>query len=126
MVDAFFVKTKRSRYRAQLSSAKNRYKAIDRLAHCSDLNASAMTKIAESEQNPAAIEHLLVAAGAPSSCHVISENSRIDGDTMNLTDALNEVVGSGYGTLISCIPGVLGYYEGEEKHARFILQNGSI
>ena len=41
---------------------------------------------------------------------------------MDLRDALGATVTFGMGTLISCIPGELAYYEGESLHARYILQ----
>jgi hypothetical protein len=44
---------------------------------------------------------------------------------MALKDALIAVVGQGLGTLLSCVPGKLGYFEGEEKDARFILEKPS-
>jgi len=40
---------------------------------------------------------------------------------MGLLDALKSVVGYGMGTVISCIPGRLGYFEGEFRE-RYILQ----
>jgi hypothetical protein len=41
---------------------------------------------------------------------------------MFLHQALQETIGQGYGTLISCIPGKLAYFEGEEVNHRFILK----
>jgi len=40
---------------------------------------------------------------------------------MDLLAALKEIVGRGWGTVISCLPGQLGYFEGELKE-RYILQ----
>ncbi len=40
---------------------------------------------------------------------------------MDLGVALSETVGYGMGTVISCIPGQLGYFEGESRE-RYILQ----
>lgn len=48
----------------------------------------------------------------------MSENATLDGREVSLTEALRETVGSGMGTLLSCIPGRLGYYEGEEPNER--------
>ena len=41
---------------------------------------------------------------------------------MPLHDALNDVVGSSDGTFVSCIPGKLAYFEGEEPNERYILE----
>jgi hypothetical protein len=43
-----------------------------------------------------------------------------------LHDALLAIVGRGSGALVSCIPGRLGYYEGEERAARVILRRDAI
>jgi hypothetical protein len=41
---------------------------------------------------------------------------------MPLYDALEIAIGRGQGTFISCITGVLGYFEGEEADERYICQ----
>jgi hypothetical protein len=41
---------------------------------------------------------------------------------MALAEALEAVVGGGFGTLISCIPGRLGYFEGELPRDRKLLE----
>jgi hypothetical protein len=58
--------------------------------------------------------------GAPETCHVISEGE-LDGKEMDLASALKEAVGNGVGAVISCVPGRLGYFEGEVRE-RYILQ----
>jgi hypothetical protein len=59
---------------------------------------------------------------APSNCYVVSENPNIDTATMPLPDALARIGGSGMGTLVSCLPGQLGYFEGEESGERYVLE----
>jgi len=46
---------------------------------------------------------------------VVSEDSRIDSKQMPLLTALEQVVGYGMGTLISCIRGRLAYFENEDQ-----------
>ncbi|MFY9729867.1 MAG: hypothetical protein WAK24_04620, partial [Candidatus Acidiferrales bacterium] len=55
----------------------------------------------------------------PENCWAISESPEMDGQLIPLLDALDEIVGRGIGTFLSCIPGVLGYFEDESN--RFIL-----
>lgn len=55
--------------------------------------------------------------GAPETCHVIGER---DGEDMNLLTTLEQLVGYGTGTVLSCIPGKLAYFEGEIRE-RFLL-----
>jgi hypothetical protein len=38
-----------------------------------------------------------------------------------LADALSRVIGAGYGTFLSCVPGKLGYYEAETPGERYFL-----
>lgn len=54
-------------------------------------------------------------------CIAISADRELDGREPSLADALPEVVGSNGGTVLSCLPGVLAYYEGEEPGDRRIL-----
>jgi len=56
--------------------------------------------------------------GAPAMCHFIGGEH--DGDDVDLLTALKTVVGYGQGTVLSCIPGQLAYFEGEVKE-RFLL-----
>jgi hypothetical protein len=58
----------------------------------------------------------------PVPARVIS--TRISDDDSELLSALEQVVGCGHGAVISCIPGRLGYFEGEWKE-RFILENAT-
>jgi hypothetical protein len=58
--------------------------------------------------------------GAGSKCRVTSENLDLDGREMDLDAALKETIGYGMGTIISCIPGRLAYFEDED--VRYILQ----
>ena len=64
---------------------------------------------------------VFVNAGAPDDCHVISENPELDGKRLPLDAALQQIVGFGYGTLVSCIPGRLAFFEGEGPSDRCIL-----
>jgi hypothetical protein len=40
---------------------------------------------------------------------------------MELEKALAEIIGQGMGTFISCIPGKLGYFEGEDPGERYLV-----
>lgn len=58
---------------------------------------------------------ILAAMGSPPICHAISEDPSLDGRDLPLREALEEVVGSGMGTILSCIPGRLGFIETEDE-----------
>jgi hypothetical protein len=76
--------------------------------------------IASNQQNPSALAKLLKAKGAGPKCYVMCENSKLDGQEVDLESALKETVGCQMSTLISCLPGRLGYFEDED--GRCILE----
>jgi hypothetical protein len=52
--------------------------------------------------------------GGPEICYAVSEDDELDGKEIDLTHALETVIGPGTGTLLSCIPGKLAYFEDED------------
>lgn len=119
-VKSFVVKGRQERWH-DLLNPKKRSKITSQLAHCKHLDPRYMVKIEGARSHPPEIEKWLKSKGAPSGCYVISENSRIDGEFMSLTLALKATVGYGMGTVLSCIPGKLAYFEDEEIKSRFLL-----
>jgi len=69
------------------------------------------------------LNFLLRSLGAPSDCYLISAHTDIDGKTLPLTEALDDVVGNRVGTVVCCIPDKLAYWEGEGLRARCLLKN---
>lgn len=126
LIQSFFIFEKRSRYLSLISSTKGRVKFRKSLAHFKDIDLKYLISIPGQLQNNKDIEGLLQNKGAPAMCHVISENSKIDGGTLQLTEALNSVVGMGFSTFLSCIPGELVYYESGEVSSRFLCQRSAL
>lgn len=52
---------------------------------------------------------------------VISEMLAMDGKEMRLEAAMHEVWGQGIGSVLSCIPGKLAFFEDEEMHSQRLL-----
>lgn len=100
----------------------NRAKFRVYFAHDLEFREDYIIPIPAAEQTPERIVALLKNLGAPAECLIISENPDIDGSSLLLQEALYSVVGSQFGTVLSCIPGTLAYYEGEEAGDRFILR----
>jgi hypothetical protein len=121
-IESFVQHTRRERALLCLANRKKRRKFVDEFAHHGTyiLAPECLRSIRPSQQNPDSIFAILRSLGAPDTCHLISEGS-FDGEEMELLSALNEVVGRGMGTVISCLPGQLGYFEGELRE-RYILQ----
>jgi hypothetical protein len=121
LVRAFLISAKQQRWLDLLAKPKRRLDVLKALAHFSDLDPRYSLSIPAAKQSTTGILELLRAHRAPVDCHLLSENTEFDQRTMPLADALNTVVGMGFGTLIPCVPGRLGYYEGEEPGDRRIL-----
>lgn len=121
LLNAFVRPERRARYLGLLASAKGRAKLRAQLAHFRDLDPRYATPVSGG-QTAAAIAQLLAGKGAPAVCYVLSEDADLDGREMPLADALAAVVGRGMGTFLSCVPGWLAYFEGEEPGERFVLE----
>jgi hypothetical protein len=121
MVGAFLAAGARRRARELLWS-KGRKKWTAKLGHFADLDPQVLVSIPPESQSSSKVEELLRQNGAPDLCWLVSERSDWDGRQMALADALEAILGAGFGTVISCIPGRLGYFEGEMPRDRYILQ----
>jgi len=119
-VKAFIIPVRQERYLEFLKSQKNRTKFIAQLAHFKHLNPVFMVGIPGNQQNPSSLQRLLAGKGAGTKCWVISENSELDGQEIDLQTALEKTIGYQMGTFISCIPGKLAYFEDED--GRYILE----
>lgn len=118
----FFIPTKRERYAEMIGHPKKRLKFLRELAHFKSLDPRYLIPMPPKKLFPDQIAAILTTKGAPQSCWITSENSDLDGREMPLLEALNEVVGRQMGTLLTCIPGRLAYFEGEEMGCRWILE----
>jgi hypothetical protein len=126
LISTFVNPIKRKHLIEILANPKRRHRATSTLAHFSDLDPSAVVRLDSTANTPSAIESALRSRGAGETCHVISENRAIDGKHLPLKVALEKVVGQGMGTLLSCVAGELGYYEGEAPSDRCILARRAI
>ena len=122
-VESFVKRDRRERILLCLANRKKRRKFVHELAHHGTyiLAPECLRSIKPSQQHPDSIYAILRGLGAPDTCHLISEDGNFDGREMELLAALKQVVGGGMGTVISCLPGRLGYFEGELRE-RYILQ----
>lgn len=123
IVRAFIVAARREKYLEALPNPKRRSRVLDRLNHhIDDIDSKYRISVSPEHHTSSAIEKLLRSRGASSLCYVMSSSTRLDGREMSLADALKDVVGYQMGTLISCIPGQLAFYESEELKTRYILE----
>jgi hypothetical protein len=120
LVRAFIPSHRQERFLEIIAKPKKRAEFIAQLYHFDDLNPKFMVAIPPNQQNPSSLVKLLKTKGAGSMCYVMSTNSKLDGQEVDLETALEETVGSQEGTLISCVAGKLGYFEDED--GRCILE----
>ncbi len=121
LIQAFVNPSKRQRWLQLAGHPERRPKLRAQLAHLRDLDERFASRFGDGEQTLEAIRTTLLARGAPKACHLLSESAELDGRSLRLDEALQLVVGAGYGTLVSCVPGRLAYYEGEEPQERYLL-----
>jgi hypothetical protein len=126
VIRAFIRPERAPRYLALLAKRGGREKLRAQLAHLPDLALEYAHPIPGGEANPGAIGRLLMAQGAPWTCYCLSEGTDLDGKVLPLANALEQVVGRGIGTLLSCVPGQLAYFEGEDPGRRFILSRAAV
>ncbi len=121
LVNAFVVRRKRRRYVGFLSSPKRREKFLRQLYHFRDFDPAYETCLSGAGNPSDGILAELRRRGAGEACYAISVRDELDGATIPLAEALDEVFGCLEGTILSCVPGKLAYYEGEAPHNRYIL-----
>ena len=116
LVKAFIPAHRQERFLEIIAKPKKRAKLLTELSHFKALNPQFMVAIPSNQQSPLALAKILRAKGAGDTCYVMSENPQLDGREVDLEAAL----GRQMGTLISCVPGRLGYFEDED--GRCILE----
>src|ERR1700722_8363888 len=117
---AFIIPNKKLRYVELVDTKRGREKILRSLDHFSDLDTRVCHKINPSEPSLPSIYKRLRDLGAPSACYVVSSNADLDGQELDLSQALKEVIGHGMGAFVSCLPGRLAYFESEERNGRYI------
>lgn len=127
IVKSFFNKRIQQRVLFELFSPKKRHDALSRLCHnyMETLRNEFLIEIPKPNSDPEEIAQLLEKYGATKSCYSISWSDSIDGKDLPLSTALNEAVGYGMPSIVSCIPGELSYFEAEQSYGpppRFILK----
>lgn len=120
LIAAFVKRSKRDRYREILSNPRLRHKFTSRLAHFADFDSKYRVAIPSNKLFAGNIAIELQKRQSPNVVFAISEDPRLDQKEVQLVEALKEIVGSGMGSVLSCIPGRLAFVETEDE--RFILE----
>jgi hypothetical protein len=114
MVRAFIQKPRQERLLLLLSNPKRRRDFTDELAHFRWLDEQFAHVIPPTTAHGVLeIVALLRKMGAGSTVWVISEDKSIDAQEMDLLDVMKQILGREIGTILSCVPGKLGFFCGE-------------
>lgn len=105
-----------------LRKPRKRERALDALNHLGELDERYGRRVATATD----AEELLLELGAPDTCYVMSDIREIDGQTMRLCDALGAIEEGGWGTILDCVPGKLGYYSGQHGEERLVLSRDAV
>ena len=129
LIAAFIVKEIRERYRFLLGAddMRQRGECCDRLNHCRDLDERFVTWLPRDPRSTTRkfeIAELLRGKGCPANVYVFGGPESVDGKTLLLLEAMDEIEAAGFGALVSCIPGKLAYYYDELGERRAILECG--
>jgi len=121
LIKSFIIKEKQERYYNLIATERGRKKFRIYIPHFKDLNTKYCTPL-HSFPTYSQLHDLLKSEGAFDICYIISENSRYDMKSISLINATAQLFNSGIAFFLSCVPGRLVYYEGEEMNQRFILK----
>jgi len=116
-VKAFFEKGRSERFAEIGDKEKQRAKWTDKLNHSPGFKSEHIFWLPSKTDIFAELKK----KGAPDTCAIISNSSRLDGKKMPLEEAIKEVQHDGWGSILICIPGKLGYYYGESGERRGLL-----
>ncbi len=125
LIRAFITPTKQERFVELFGRPKRRRDVLSTLFHFADLDPRFIRRITAADDSAEGIEALLRSKGAPDLCYAMSTDLELDGRTVPLGATLTRIHGLGHGTLLSCVAGSLGYFEGEEIGARYVLERRS-
>lgn len=120
-VGAFIKVERQERWKSFLANERRRPTILHRLADSRDFQEDRMVRIDSRDQRVDSVVRILSARGSPARCYVISELGEVDGRILLLWDALNICFGAGVGSVISCLPGRLCYFEEETAGERWLL-----
>lgn len=120
LIAAFVKRSKRDRYREILSNPRLRHKFTNELAHFTDFDPKYRLPIPSNKLFVGNITIELQKRHSPSTVFAISEDPTLDQKELPLVEALEQIVGSGMGTVLCCLPGRLAFVETEDE--RFILE----
>jgi hypothetical protein len=125
-IKAFISRDKQERFLTFLSKPKSRKKLTQELAHFRwfdprfaaaipwkvDPNLGLWQRHVQGIEN---VHRLLKSKGARKTCWAMLADANLDGKELELESVLERVFDSDTGTILSCLPGRLGFFSGEDE-----------
>ena len=117
---AFVVAAKRDRLLTLFGNPKRRRQALNVLDHFDGWDK----RFAQPLESTANVLVWLRKAGAPSTCHVISNEAELDGRDLPLDEAVSACEVFPFASVLCCVPGKLAFFYGEvyAPRERVLLQ----
>lgn len=119
VIKKFVNKAKQDRYIQFVSSPKNRHKFISDLSHFRFFQRDIFEAVKGIEKQ-VIIQTLQRNSVADKTCYVISENTEIDTQVLDIKEAISETVGCSMGTILVFGDADMIYYESETMNTRYI------
>src|SRR5688500_1352501 len=113
-IRAFVRSARRDRMLALLADPKKRPKVLNALNHFHDWDPRWVQPVASG----ADVLEILRRAGAPDTCHVISDAGELDGRDMPLADAVDAATVFDFASILCCVPGELAFFFDEAAAPR--------
>lgn len=120
VIKNFVDSAKQDRYVQFVSSPKNRHKFIDDLPHFNFFKWELFEKVSGGGEEKTILGVLEKNKMTATTCYVISENSVIDTQTMDIREAIGETVGFGMGTILVFGDAEMIFFESETMNTRYI------
>lgn len=121
-VRSFVVADERRRLLWLLKQGRRRRDFLDRLNVGVTLDPRFARLLQGRESLHTGIESLLHTKGAPDHAYVVAQDPELDGRELPLSDAIQGLIDTTFGGLISCIPGRLVYYQREAPTGSYLLE----
>ncbi len=115
----FLLKYRRERARYLLQKKRGGF--IKLLDHPRIFDPRFLHKVDPHLQKPEYIAERLRKKVGEIDCYLISSDPDLDQKTMPITTALEHIIGYGFGTFVSVLPGKLGYLETADMGERFTV-----
>jgi hypothetical protein len=123
-IRSFIQKERRERCSFLLSHPSRRRQFTAELAHFKWLDERFAPAVPGSMAHSAVeMVSLLKRNGAGPTVWIISEDRSIDGRALPLEEAMDCIWGGSMGSVLSCIPGKLAFFRGENMKSELLLQH---